>query len=77
MDESFWDVALQIQELKTSIKMIQARIRFLRKNILNNHNVKVKIELAKQKINTLLQLEDDWLTIEYSGYNYVCNRINR
>lgn len=51
-------------------------MRFLRKNILKNHNLKVKIESLKQKINALLQLEDDWLTVHYSEARYIPKRVN-
>lgn len=51
-------------------------MRFLRKNILENHNLKVKIESLKQKINNLLQLEDDWLTVYYSEARYIPKRVN-
>jgi prefoldin subunit 5 len=72
----FGEINLQIQELKTNIKRIQARMRFLRKNILENHNLKVKIESLKQQINTLLQLEDDLLTVDYSEARYIPKRAN-
>lgn len=72
----FGEINLQIQELKTNIKRIQARMRFLRKNILENHNLKVKIESLKQKINNLLLLEDDWLTVYYSEARYIPKRVN-
>lgn len=70
------EINLEIQELKTNIKRIQAEMRFLRKNILKNHNLKVKIESLKQKINALLQLEDDWLTVHYSEARYIPKRVN-
>lgn len=76
MDRSFWEIILQIKELKIKIKRIQARMRFLRENILNNNNLKVKIKSLKQQINTLLQLEDDWLTVDYSEARYIPKRAN-
>lgn len=76
VDRSFWEIILQIQELEISIKRIQARIRFLRKNILKNQNLKVTIESLKQKINNLLQSEDDWLTVYYSEARYLPKKAN-
>lgn len=70
---------LNAQDLETQIKKTQALIRNWRKIMLKNRNLnalaKIKynhlIHSAKQKINTLLQEQDDWFSIEYSQARYI------
>ena len=77
-------MAMAMQELEIRIKRIQARIKLFRKKInhnqhLNQSNISLYqnlIQSAKHRINTILQIEDDLLSIEYSEYIDIPNIID-
>jgi len=74
---------MRIQKIDTRIKQIQTKIKVFRRKIiddksLNQSNIylyKNIIQSAKYKINNILQIEDDLLSIEYSGYIHITNHI--
>ncbi len=63
---------MRIQEIRNEIKRVQANMKKLRQS--HCHNKVLTLSLYKQQICSLLQLEDDLLTIDFSQARYIPTR---